>query len=261
MKTTEQELKNHIKEIVKSTIKTIIGESKPFPSNEFKHFTSPENQILEEALLKEGLTRTYPFEWVKKYIQRNANEDFVDIICHRDSKQFLVTIKQNSPSIKTFKRAMESFGYFCSSEKKRISGILTQFEPKFDEYIKGSEFKKKSGNTFFHVSPIRYVDKILKNGLVPKSKNNFLIYPDRVHLIYNDGNHDNPYMMADMLYTVDGNKHNNGEYALFGVSTKGLDNVKFYRDWNVEDFEAYFTYENIPPQNITFIEQFTANEL
>lgn len=261
MSITEEELKKHIDGIVKSTIKTLIGEAKPFPSNNFKHFTSPENRILEEALLKEGLTRTYPFEWVKKYIQRNTNEDIVDARCHEDSKQFLVAIKKNSPSIKTFKRTMESFGYFCSSEDVRISAILMQFEPKFDEYIKGSEFRKKSGNTFFHVSPIRYADKILKNGLVPKSKNNFLIYPDRVHLIYNDGNLATPHMMADMLYTVDRNQHNNGQYALFGVSIQGLDNVKFYRDWNVENFEAYFTYENIPPQNITFIEQFTANVL
>jgi len=261
MKITEQELKNHIEGIVKSTIKTIIGEAKPFPSNEFRHFTNPEDQILERALVEEGLVRTYPFEWVVKYIQRNANHDFISFSAQEDIKQFIVKIKKKSPSIKTLKHAMDVFGYFCSFEKIINGVVMMQFEPKFDEYIKGSEFRKKRGNTFFHVSPIRYADKILKNGLVPKSKNQFLVYPDRVHLIYNDGNKDNPQMMADMLYTVDRNQYNNGEYALFGISLKGLNNVKFYRDWNVEDFDAYFTYENIPPQNIKFIKQFTANVL
>ena len=171
-------------------------------------------------------------------------------------------MKAGSRSIEPLRRTMESFGYYCAHESYETwrNGYVMQFEPKFDEYVKGSEFTCPKGKCmFYHVAPYRFREKILTHGLVPTHKNDMFNYPDRVYLMLAAEGPGASYEMARMLCTADSNKWNNGLYALFGVTLDGLDDVKFYRDWNVDSAVAYYTHENIPPQNVRFIEAFRAD--
>lgn len=243
--------------MVRESIKTILGNEPVFPSNHFVKYKRKTDRILEKAILDEGLVRTYPFEWVSKYLVKNVNSDFEEIERDDESKQFLIKLVYGSKSIEPLKKIMNTFGYFCSAEENEDGLHLMQFEPKFEEYIKGSEFNNVAGEiVFYHVSPIKHKDKILNNGLSPRANNEYLKYHELVHLILSPEGKDAAYEMASMLYTASNDKRNDGTYVLFGITTDGLDNVKFYRDWDVEDIVAYFAYENIPPKNTKYLETF-----
>lgn len=252
--------KSDLNEMVMNRVHTILGEEPVFPSDVFIRRKSNEDMILESALLGEGLIRTYPLDWVEKYLQRNANSDFIHIHSNKMEKKFLVTMKQGSKSIEPLKHTMDAFGYYCSYELENnfmMPTVILQFEPKFDDYIKGSDFNAPQGkDVFYHVAPIRYKDKILAQGLVPRHRNKLFKYPARVYFMLASSGYLAAYYMAKLLCQDDKNKENGGEYAIFGVTLDGLDEVKFYRDWNVEHAKAYYTHENIPPANIHYIDQF-----
>ena len=251
-----------LKEMVLHRVRSLMGEDPVFPADRFRRFKSKKDRVLESALLDEGLIRTYPFDWVYRYLQRNANTDFLHVFATEKEKKFQVTLKRGSKSIEPLKRTMDMFGYHCGYEGNDhwFGGYLMQFEPKFDEYVKGSEFTFPKGKyAFYHVAPYRFKDKILSQGLVPLHKNNMFTYPDRVYLISGNESLDASYEMARMLRSADKNNRNNGMYALFGVTLDGLDDVKFYKDWNIDHADAYYTHENIPPRNVSFLEVFNVD--
>lgn len=252
-------LNNHIKRIVRDQLRTLCGEEQPFPSSPTRYNRTKFETLADKDMLTEGLIRTYPMEWVEKYLSNRMTSDFVNGGVDYNKMQFWFILKQDSKSIEPLKKKMETFGYFCSVEDNVSEGIYLQFEPKFDIYRKGSEFSSRNnGIVFYHVAPIRFKKKILNVGLVPKAKNKYLKYPDRIYLMLASEGKDNAYDMADMLYTQDENTLNQGKYSLFGVTVDGLDDVKFYPDRNTPHAPSYFTYENIPSKNISFIEDFDA---
>lgn len=247
-------------------IKTLYGCPSDFPSDGFRKF-SKTDMLLESAMLKEGLTRTYPYEWVCQYLVNHVNSDFYSIEGDDDDKQILVKLKPGSRTIEALKNTMNSFGYFSAFERdsavyaggfNMMPATAVRFEPKFDEFMMGSEFGRDGrGITFYHVTPVRYIQKIAKYGLEPKSKNTFLDFPERVHLILADEGQYCAETMAAMLNAKSDVHRDDDKYAMFGVTTDGLENVKFYRDRNVPDFYAFFTYENIPPKNLKFMHTFS----
>ena len=57
--------------------------------------------------------------------------------------------------------------------------VFVQIEPKYDEPAHVSAEAQ-----VYHVTPFRLVNKILKNGLVPKSEGKLSKHPDRIYLSY-----------------------------------------------------------------------------
>lgn len=254
-------LKEHIRNIVKQTIRTLCGTEPVFPSQPLKRYPS-KLEIVMKKDLNEGLIRTYPMDWVEKYLSTRFNSDFVKGGVDDEVMHFWFILKKDSESIEPLKEKMSSFGYFCSVEDDVAEGVYLQFEPKYDEYKTGEELSSRNNDEifFYHVTPLFLAKKIKVSGLVPKSKNEFLNYPDRVYLTLADDGKEAAYEMADMLYTNSGNKMNDGKYCLIGVTLNGLEKAKFYPDWNVSHTTAYFTYDNIPPQNLKFLGTFEAQK-
>ena len=262
LKLNESEFKSHVREIVLEHMKTLVGEEPPFPYYPRQSFKSEFDEMADNDELNEGLIRTYPSEWVGEYLAKRANSDFKSITYDEHYNQFFITIKPGSKSIEPLKKKMDSFGYYCGAEHMGLGGYFMQFEAKFDEYLTGKELGEMYDNpVFYHVAPIYYKDKILAKGLVPKSKNDFLKYPDRVHFILAIEGKAAIKRMAKLLYMKSDSEMNNGKYSLLGITLDGLDNVKFYPDRNVDDWKAFFTYENIPSKNIVFIEDFDVNNI
>lgn len=255
----ETEFREHIEKVTLNEIKTIIGHKLVFPENPERYHKSKFEIQADSNMLTEGLIRSYPMHWVWNYVANRANEDFVNGGINNKKQHVWFVLQPGSKSIEPLKQKMETFGYYCAVEDSVKTGVYLQFEPKFDIYFKGSEFHSRNNNiVFYHVTPNIYKDKILSNGLIPKSKNEYLIYPDRIYLMLAVEGKEKAYDMAGMLYEKDTNELNNGTYSLFGITLTGLNDIKFYPDRNSPEVKAYFTYENIPPQNIVFIEDFDA---
>lgn len=74
------------------------------------------------------------------------------------------------------KHYMQTLGYFeCVKPEYVEEKIVLVFEPHFSKDI-SNEIKDKY-KILYHATPTIYVNKILKNGLVPKSKNTLFFLP------------------------------------------------------------------------------------
>ena len=263
LKLNESEFKRHVRKIVRHQINLMETENMPFTYHPQRYFKTKLEEMADNDTLTEGLIRTYPSEWVETYLSHRINSDFIEANFDDDHMHFWFVLKPGSNSIEPLKRKMDSFGYYLAVEDNVKEGVYLQFEPKFDEYFKGSELSFRfSDIMFYHVAPSHFKEKILKYGLVPKSKNNFLKYPDRVYLMRatSSGKKD-VCELASELYDKSTNKLNDGFYSLFGIKSDGLEDMKFYMDMNMPGSDAFFTYENIPPENIVFIKDFNISEV
>ncbi len=253
----KDEFNKYIRQLVMNENRTLFGSKLVFPESPLRYNKTKFDVLAESGKLDEGLIRSYPLEWVERYVTNRVNSDFIKGGVDDWKFNIWFVMKPNSPSIVPLKKKLESFGYHCAVEDMVKDGLYLQFEPKFDIYYKGSEFVNRNNNVvFYHVSPLYLKDKILKKGLIPKSNNEYLKFPDRAYMTLASTGKDKAYEMAEMLYNNSTNPMNKGIYVLYGITLNGLVDVKFYTDRNTLHTEAYFTYENIPPTNVYEIEEF-----
>ena len=213
--------------------------------------------------LNEGLIKTYPSEQVEKFVREAYKlEDFqiekVDkdgIVCFR----FYLPLTDNNDEAIT--QAMDRLGYFLSnSEDKsfqhnRIWRVY-QFEPKFqpDE----TELILEENKFLCHVTPFYNKEKILTNGLVPKSKNLKYDYPDRIYLFSENLGERRIIGYAVSIWKTESSRRDvdrtEGRYALFEVNTSKIGfNTVLHRDANLPG--AVWTTNNIKPEAIRFVKE------
>lgn len=150
---------------------------------------------------------------------------------------------------------IDSCGYFVSvagkyknesSDKSKIKEHLLKFkdggiqlgiEPNYDKEI------KYDGEYVYHATEKKYLDSIMKNGLIPKSKNTRSFYPGRVYLSPDIESMD--YIKGEL------EKDKSGDYVYLQINN--TPNLKFYRD--VRFKSGFYTYNNIHPKNIKVIEK------
>lgn len=150
--------------------------------------------------------------------------------------------------------AMMSFGYFRSKiinlsdldkYKDLKDWIFVKYDALHQEHI--TDMIHKYVKYLYHVSPSKYKYKILKQGLAPKPKSDFLNYPDRIYtscgLDKNELKH-----LAENLYTK-------GEFVVYRIDVSKL-NCKFYIDYNFPTIASFYTYENIPKDCLEIVDEF-----
>lgn len=104
-------------------------------------------------------------------------------------------------------------------------------------------------NVLYHVSPTQHSKKILRIGLVPKTKNNAYIYDDRIY--FTDGS-EYKLSLINILNETNPNRH----WSIFEIDTRSfsLNGIKLYMDpmFGSSDlpFNSYFTRNNIPTSMI-----------
>jgi hypothetical protein len=108
----------------------------------------------------------------------------------------------------------------------------------------------------YHGTSKKYLNKILKVGLIPKSHKVIEDHPERIYFT------DSLEACKDfisMKHSINKDRLSkfNREYAIFSINTSGL-NIKLYRDALSPDvINFYFTYDNISPKDIELVEEFT----
>ena len=222
------------------------------------------------SLVNEGLIHTYPLKTTTKLITRELNKlgiNFFKIEVEESTSTIFLKLK--SKFINNFKEIIRSIsmcGYFPSTidmydkDNNFIESIVcTDYQNlSFDDWlvnlcnkVVGCEYilfiieskfneKVELPNKLYHITNIENVNKILKTGLIPKSKSKKAYHTDRIYLGYN------------ILQTKGlSSQFDKGEYALLLVDTNNLD-INIYDDPDFTKMGCY-TYDNIPPENIKYL--------
>ena len=128
---------------------------------------------------------------------------------------------------------------FIEKNKNNIfNNISFLIDAKYDVSINMNKLKDIY---IYHITHIKYKDKILTNGLIPKSKNKLSYHLDRIYFETNITQLNN---LATQLYPGETN------LIYLKINIKDI-TCKFYQDPNYSS--GIYTFENIPPNQIEIL--------
>lgn len=280
---TEEQLK----QIISDSVKQCLAElSKPFACEkygngeniDFNALKFPIKSYNDEDFIQreinEGLIKTYPKKQVADIVCRKfgldeSNIQLNDMFDGEGNAVTLLTvilpITASKATIGELIQLMRTCGYFPnggferSTVDKRFGGIT--FEPKFSEDI--TDLVRKKCRFLYHSTSATLVDKIMKNGLIPKSNNSLFLFPDRIYCMKGDNL---TYLQKTQLKSIQDkrnstepylrNPNDKLEYVLLKIDlTKISDDVRFYNDPAAP--RAVFCHDNIPVSAIVEIIPFS----
>lgn len=277
IKINEKELRKIIREYIMEAISTPTFFT---PLRKNRYSLLPNVDLLTEEAINEGIFKSYDVSFVVRYLTEKLNfttdqrkfatynaEGF--IFCEDDYNNecdnINVIIPVSYKKMDELQKIMTACGY-TESHKGLLQNKLFQqieYEKNIQNEVRGLVGKYKY---IYHLTPTVYVDKIMKQGLVPRSTNTFLNYTPRIYFLldkktinYND--------VASMLYnrkiedaelldnevlknkTKEELEKYKSEYTLLRVKTNDIiGKYKFYIDNNLPN--SVYVTDNIPPKYI-----------
>lgn len=213
--------------------------------------------------LYEGLTFSYPPGTFAKYLYNKY--ETIQNIDTTDTGKILIHcfIKDNKILKDSISKSdLNLGGYFLEREgidKKYNQFYFLLYAPKYDFFDYTDYVYNDLNGIVYHITKKAYVDKIIKYGLVPKSKNKGCIHPDRIYVLCEQPLSKYKFFAKD-LYKNDGDI-----YCLLKINLKqhilyihNKTQLKFLNDPNVPlDIDnipvAFYTYENISPNCVEYI--------
>lgn len=257
--------------------------------------------------INEGLIKTYDAETVVRIlgetdsqfiakhlnviddIRRNPSNAAMQIIETLPIKKYQIEVAKRQDGISFIEvcipdiydnksiisKVMNSFGYFFSKEieekkfstEDSVEWITLQYEPKYQPIV--TDFICENYSYLYHLCPAKHAKKILKNGLVPKSKHASYNYPARSFLIvpnrYDERNNivRSPSIEQMRHLSAGLNRHkehvvndyvNDNIWMTLQIDiTKLQDNIALSYDENCYPL-GLFTYDNIHPDAIEIVD-------
>jgi len=121
-----------------------------------------------------------------------------------------------------------------------LSEVSIIFESKFDIEV-------KIPNKLYHISIQEYKNKILKKGIIPKSKSKVSLHDGRIYVCSSIEN------CLDLIpqmkfYFFNKNININTKWIIYEINTDDL-KMSLYKDPNYPE-KGYYLIGNIPPENI-----------
>ena len=197
--------------------------------------------------LNEGLISTYSINKVKEYV-----DDLLDIpgneyLTKIDNDKFRIIYYNIKDNRKLVSQAMTLCGYVLSKEALNGEYIEQCYIPKYSGDV--TDIIHERMQYLMHISPSYYKDKILKQGLVPKSKHKDFGYNERVYLFIQNTPSNEVFYQANEFRKKLTNGQNNSKYTVFYIKVDSLPkDVKLYID-TTYSFGVY-TMDNVPPSAI-----------
>lgn len=125
--------------------------------------------------------------------------------------------------------------------KHKSGNVILQYEAKFDIEV------SKVPNELYHLTTCLKLDKILNNGLTPRSSTEYFNFQDRVYL---SANKQSLVDLSKQKLLIN-KKHC---FIVLKVSTNGVsDRIRFFVDPNFSN--GFYTLENIPNSALEPIEK------
>ncbi len=232
--------------------------------------------VVEQNKIYEGLIWSQPCG----YVIGKLKEHYKNIRCSYDAKlgnKFILifnTVNMTIQQLNDIFKLTNNYGWFSSQayfnqiEQKWTPEIMRdilnmisnnqsniielQFESKYDIELES----KIIPSILFHATPTKFVNKILKQGLVPTSKNPLFMFPDRIYLSFNYTD------LTQVLLPDMAKKSKIPDWTIFEVKADSLKNqnvplTKWFKDPNYNG--GIYVLKNISPSMITIKHQLTFN--
>jgi hypothetical protein len=159
----------------------------------------------------------------------------------------------------------ETSYFYKNLDAIKDKNINLLLDPKF------STIHKLKSNILYHVTEDKFLDRIMSQGLVPRSKNTISNYPERIYFTYDieDSklymkNKRGYYLMnPNKDYTIPNNPKDEKErdkmlkhdfierkFIILQITANNFDNLIFYEDPHFPN-RGIYTYDNIPNNQIS----------
>ncbi len=211
---------------------------------------------LKSNPLMEGYYATYPVDKVEKYLKKRYGK-YAYIDCFENDNEvnvFRIGIYNDKENESVVDKDMALCGYFPSTKNVTNDGKMLYifYEPrhqnKINELVQDEEY-------IYHLTKTSKVDKILKNGLTPRTDNKKFKYPDRVYFFLHEPYMDDCLCLMQQFHAEEAKNKKimpyNGTYILLAIDTEEIKDVNFSYDPNA--FDCIYTYDNIPPSAIEIV--------
>lgn len=220
-------------------------------------FWTGDREIFETLKESETLTKT-PVQSIKSGLQNKygLNDDMIQISKAANDVEIFILVGNIGDNVEELISDMDKFGFFLS---RRIDGSnnfsALRFEPKKQKTV---IFNRESSSFLFHLTPTRNLNKIQKEGLIPKSENKKFKYPPRVYFIRGDVPE---YRFKDVVEALEGVKEEkDDDYSILTIDRRLLPaEVKFFYDPNFNN--CIYTSSRIPPRAIIKVENYVKKDL
>ena len=227
-----------------------------FPNNLFEH--SKFEQLLYKTNIKEGLIKTYAFEQALKSLSQYGQT------VSNESKKQIYLNTGNIANIKQVIRHINLLGYIIGQFKvlpkgrdraaynyvdyKTVDDLLNNvtetntselwviIEPKFDV------IDSDKVDYLYHLTKKRYLEKIFKKGLVPRSESKKSFHPDRIYVVTNVS------YLNDIIagFTTSDNVD---EFVILKIDYKLAGKPELHNDPNYFTY-GYYLIDNVNPTAI-----------
>ena len=203
--------------------------------------------------LNEGLIYSQPIETVTRILKNKFSE--LEIKTYDDSD---ISIEGLNDRLKKYIPLINNLGYFISSafkgddsieisklKKEELENITCSnifIEPKYD-------YQVDVPNILYHASPLKYKEKILKNGLTPKSGSKLSYHPDRIYL---SNSLQSCVKFGEYLLNTSENEYYRNGYCIYIIKGEGID--KLYSDINMRQ-AGFYTLNNIKKEFISLFKE------
>lgn len=242
--------------------KTEWGQEPPFP---YFMIVSDKKALKSQILKYENSDKNFQ-EILNKYKKSDINNIIEKMKKELEEFKYgdiYIFTNYNTPELsKELLNIIESSGYFIATISKDISkdstdeewknrhvtdkskieetllnnkNISISIEPNFDTKV------NFDGEYLYHTTNKKNLDKILKNGLIPKTKNTRSFYPERVYLAPNE----------KYLESIKGQLEIDKPDEYVDLKIKNYKELSLYKDVRFKG--GFYTYDTIAPKYIEII--------
>lgn len=246
------------------------------------HLNSFTQRIIEEkiisfpdSLINEGLISSTSYEKTNNILTKLFEKNNKDVEIEYNHLGIIISAKNdvfNEKLYTEFLSILKVCGYVISYffynsnyilKYKRYPTIIELTNFKNDDYLEINLIKRFDTSDdspipdkLYHITEKQNLSKILKNGLIPKSKKKIENHPDRIYIL---NNIDGAYNFLNLL----NNMYPEKNFSIIEIDIKLINQIKLYFDptyfkteklYKRSKFKAYYTYDNIPPYACNIVE-------
>lgn len=198
--------------------------------------------------IKEGLIVSWSNdEFIKslKQILKSNNIDKFDIYSDEEHLSIILNVfKYENSLIDDIKSLLNRSGYY--SILKPIDSYKNSIDFDF-EFGKKFNIESKKEDYLYHVTHPQFLSKIIKNGLIPKSKKLIENHPDRIYLT---DNIKDAVLFAESKYKTTNNPDYKN-YVILRIKSSDIQDIKLYKDaLAIDGAKMFYVLDNISPKFI-----------
>ena len=241
----------------------------------------------EKDILEEGVFKSYDANQIYKillkhynigreeYFLRNGNDigiafdgcyDSDGTLVNSEIVTIILIMPKDFSDIEKIKKFFQTSGWTLAQEKQYdVSENYTIYVFQKNRQINEVEVP----DILYHLTPSNKVEKILTNGLTPRTSNTMSVRNERVYFLTNKRNKFFYDYFANQLWKANLEKTLNlsglskieiaeklnqprtMKYSVLEIDTSKCNNLKLFGDPDMDG--AVWTYDNIPPQAIKLI--------